>query len=257
METIRLLFFTSLWTAVRAAPLPKLSRRVELVAGLIPFAAFGLRVLAASFLGVPEDDPVRRAVAPLVDWVNGVDGVLPYQWVLDVTVAIGLVWLASRWRLATIWVMPAVRRQVWRAFTSLAFRSSDGSRLGGDSGSRDRRAHLPVTGPSRERPSRPVWPAAEVRGDRTTAQLAEPIRHPREPSDGLDDAVRGIPRGLPFPQPAEYEQRRSPFREPMQDDQAPPRLPRSFRGLRPRSQLQSPAHRLVQEPLPAPYPGGS
>jgi glucan phosphoethanolaminetransferase (alkaline phosphatase superfamily) len=34
--------------------------------------------------------------------------------VLDVTVAIGLVWLASigniprRWRLATIWVMPAV-----------------------------------------------------------------------------------------------------------------------------------------------------
>ena len=100
METIRLLFFTSLWTAVRAAPLPKLSRRVELVAGLIPFAT--------CFLGVPEDDPVRRAVAPLVDWVNGVAGVLPYQWVLDVTVAIGLVWLASRWRLATIWVMPAV-----------------------------------------------------------------------------------------------------------------------------------------------------
>jgi len=39
---------------------------------------------------------------------------VPFQWVLDVTVAIGLVWLASianiprRWRLATIWVMPAV-----------------------------------------------------------------------------------------------------------------------------------------------------
>ena len=114
METVRLLFFTALWTAVWAAPLPKLSRRVELVAGLIPFAAFGLRVFAACFIGVPEDDPVRRTVAPLVDWVNGVSGVLPYQWVLDVTVAIGLVWLASIagiprwWRLATIWVMPAV-----------------------------------------------------------------------------------------------------------------------------------------------------
>jgi hypothetical protein len=54
------------------------------------------------------------AVAPLVDWVNGDSGWVPFQWVLDVTVAIGLVWLASigniprRWRLATIWVMPTV-----------------------------------------------------------------------------------------------------------------------------------------------------
>jgi hypothetical protein len=44
MDTIRLLLFTTLWTTIWAAPLPKLSRRVELVAGLIPFAAFGLRV---------------------------------------------------------------------------------------------------------------------------------------------------------------------------------------------------------------------
>lgn len=114
MEILRLFIFTALWTGVWAAPLPKLSKRVELVAGLIPFAAFGLRVFAACFIGVPEDDPVRRAVAPLVDWVNGVFGVFSYQWVIDVTVAIGLVWLASiagiprRWRLATIWVMPAV-----------------------------------------------------------------------------------------------------------------------------------------------------
>jgi len=119
MDTIRLLLFTTLWTAIWAAPLPKLSRRVELVAGLIPFAAFGLRVFGACFIGVPADDPVRMAVAPLVDWVNsdwanGDWGVVPFQWVLDVTVAIGLVWLASigniprRWRLATIWVMPAV-----------------------------------------------------------------------------------------------------------------------------------------------------
>lgn len=114
METIRLLIFTAIWTAIWAAPLPKLSRGVELVAGLIPFAAFGLRVFGACFIGVPDDDPVRRAVAPLVDWVNGVSGTVPFQWVLDVTVAIGLVWFASiaaiprRRRLATIWVMPAV-----------------------------------------------------------------------------------------------------------------------------------------------------
>jgi hypothetical protein len=120
METLRLVFFTTLWTAIWAAPLPKLSRRMELVAGLIPFAAFGLRVFGACFIGVPEDDQVRKAVAPLVDWINGVSGTVPFQWVLDITVAIGLVWLASianisrQRRLATIWVMPAV------ALTSLA-----------------------------------------------------------------------------------------------------------------------------------------
>jgi hypothetical protein len=114
METFRLLLFTTLWTAIWVAPLPKLSRRVELVAGLIPFAAFGLRVFGACFIGVPADDPVRMVVAPLVDWINGASGPVPFQWVLDVTVAIGLVWFASianiprRWRLATIWVMPAV-----------------------------------------------------------------------------------------------------------------------------------------------------
>jgi hypothetical protein len=114
METFRLLFFTTIWTAIWAAPLPKLSRGVELVAGLIPFAAFGLRVFGACFIGVPADDPVRMTVAPLVDWINGVSGTVPFQWVLDVTVAIGLVWFASianiprPWRLATIWIMPAV-----------------------------------------------------------------------------------------------------------------------------------------------------
>jgi hypothetical protein len=121
MDTIRLLLFTTLWTAIWAAPLPKLSRRVELVAGLIQFAAFGLLVFGSCFIGVPADDPVRMAVAPIVDWVNGGSGAVPFQWVLDGTVAIGLVWLASigtisrRWRLATIWIMPAV------ALASLAF----------------------------------------------------------------------------------------------------------------------------------------
>jgi hypothetical protein len=114
METLRLLLFTTLWTAIWAAPLPQLSRRVELVVGLFPFAAFGLRVFGACFIGVPADDPVRMMVAPMVDWINGASGAVPFQLVLDITVAIGLVWFASianishRWRLATIWIMPAV-----------------------------------------------------------------------------------------------------------------------------------------------------
>jgi hypothetical protein len=53
METFRLLLFTTLWNAIWAAPLPELSRRVELVAGLIPVTAFGLRVFGACFIGVP------------------------------------------------------------------------------------------------------------------------------------------------------------------------------------------------------------
>ena len=57
METVRLLLFTTLWTAIWAAPLPKLSRRAELVAGLISFAAFGLRVFGACFIGVPGPLP--------------------------------------------------------------------------------------------------------------------------------------------------------------------------------------------------------
>jgi len=95
METFRLILFTTLWTAIWAAPLPKLSRGAELVAGLIPFAAFGLRVFGACFIGMPADDPVRMAVAPLVDWINGGWGVVPFQRVLDITVAIGLVWFAA------------------------------------------------------------------------------------------------------------------------------------------------------------------
>jgi len=109
-----LLFFTLLWTAIWAAPLPRLSRRVELIAGLVPFTAFGLRVFASFFTGVPDDDPVRATVAPLVEWVAGQTGLVPYQIVLDATVALGLVWLASVFdiprqsRLATAWLMPAV-----------------------------------------------------------------------------------------------------------------------------------------------------
>jgi len=61
MDTIRLLLFTTLWTAIWAAPLPKLSRRVELVAGLIPFAAFGLRVFGSCFIGVPAGHDLGHA----------------------------------------------------------------------------------------------------------------------------------------------------------------------------------------------------
>lgn len=113
MDSARLLVFTFLWTAIWAASLPRLSRRAELIAGLVPFTAFGLRVFASFFTGVADDDPVKATVAPLVEWVVGQTGVVPYQVILDATVAIGLVWLASVFdipkqsRVATAWLMPA------------------------------------------------------------------------------------------------------------------------------------------------------
>lgn len=118
-DTVRLLIFTIIWTVVWVAPLPRLGRWTELVAGLVPFAAFGLRVFAGFFVGVPADDPVRVAVSPLLDWIDGRAGVPPYAWVLDATVALGLVWLASafdiprRSRMATAWIMPVVAALSW------------------------------------------------------------------------------------------------------------------------------------------------
>jgi hypothetical protein len=112
MDTLRLLVLTALWTALWIAPLPRRWRRFELIAGLTPFCAFGLRVFAGFFVGVPADDPVRVMVGPLLDWVNGRAGAVPYQWVLDATVGIGLVWLACAFdiprsaRIATMWIMP-------------------------------------------------------------------------------------------------------------------------------------------------------
>lgn len=113
-DTARLILFTLLWSAAWVAPLPRMAPRPELVMGLIPFAAFGLRVFAGFFVGVPAEDPVRSAVGPLLDWIDGRAGFPPYGWVLDATVALGLAWLASafdiprRTRIATAWIMPAV-----------------------------------------------------------------------------------------------------------------------------------------------------
>lgn len=113
-QITQLLLFTLLWTAVWVAPLPQLGRRAELIVGLIPFVAFGLRVFAGFFVGVPDDDPVRSFVRPLLDWINGQTGFPRYAWVLDGTVALGLVWLASafeiprRSRIATACIMPSV-----------------------------------------------------------------------------------------------------------------------------------------------------
>lgn len=73
MGQVRLILFTLLWTIVWAAPVS----RVELLAGLLPFVAFGLRVFAGFFVGVPADDPVRLAVSPLLQWVAGESGVIP------------------------------------------------------------------------------------------------------------------------------------------------------------------------------------
>jgi hypothetical protein len=50
----------------------------------------------------------------MLDWINGRAGFPPYAWVLDATIALGLVWLASTFdiprksRIATAWIMPAV-----------------------------------------------------------------------------------------------------------------------------------------------------
>ena len=94
-DTARLILFTLVWSAVWVAPMPRLGLRAELVAGLVAFVAFGLRVFAGFFVGVPDEDPVRSAVSPLLDWINGRAGFPPYGWVLDATVALGLAWLTS------------------------------------------------------------------------------------------------------------------------------------------------------------------
>ena len=118
-DTARLILFTLVWTAVWVAPLPRLGLWAEVVAGLVPFTAFGLRVFAGFFVGVPDEDPVRSAVSPLLDWINGRAGFPPYAWLLDATIALGLVWLASafdiprRSRIATAWIMPAVAVLAW------------------------------------------------------------------------------------------------------------------------------------------------
>ena len=118
-DTARFIVFTLVWTAVWVAPLPSLGRWAELGAGLLPFAAFGLRVFAGFFVGVPDEDPVRAAVSPLLNWIDGRAGFPPYGWVLDATVVLGLVWLASafdiprRCRIATAWIVPVVAVLAW------------------------------------------------------------------------------------------------------------------------------------------------
>ena len=113
-DTARLILFTLVWTAIWVAPLPRLARWAELVAGLVPFAAFGLRVFAGFFAGVPNEDHVRLVVSPLLSWINGGAGFPPFGWVLDATVALGLAWLASAFdiprqsRIATVWIIPVV-----------------------------------------------------------------------------------------------------------------------------------------------------
>ncbi len=113
METIQLILFTTLWTGIWVLPLKPLPRALEIMAGLLPFCAFGLRVFAGFFATVPHGDPIGDCVRPLTDWVSGA-GNPSYQLVLDCTVAIGLLWFAEafhiprRSRLATAWVIPAV-----------------------------------------------------------------------------------------------------------------------------------------------------
>ena len=113
MEIIHLVCFTVIWTSIWVIPLKPLPRALEVATGIFPFCAFGLRVFAGFFAGVPHGDPIGDYVRPLTDWVNGA-GNPPYQFVLDTTVALGLLWFAAtfhipwRSRIATAWVLPAV-----------------------------------------------------------------------------------------------------------------------------------------------------
>ena len=119
METAQLVIFTVLWTFIWTLPARHFSRPTELIIGLIPFVAFGLRVFAGFFTDVPPGDPVRDFVSPLTDWVNGsgtpsFQCFLTFQCVLDTAVAVGLFWFAAAFniprqsRLATAWIIPAI-----------------------------------------------------------------------------------------------------------------------------------------------------
>jgi hypothetical protein len=113
MDTAQLVIFTAIWTFIWTLPTRYVSRRFELIIGLIPFTAFGLRVFVGFFTDVPPGDPVRDCVGPLIDWVNG-SGILSFQCVLDAAVAVGLFWFAAAFsiprqsRLATAWIIPAI-----------------------------------------------------------------------------------------------------------------------------------------------------
>ncbi len=113
METAQLIIFTALWTAIWTLPAKHVSRSAELLLGLFPFVAFGLRVFAGFFTDVPLGDPVREFVSPLTDWVNG-SGTPSFQCILDCAVAVGLFWFATAFdiprqsRLATAWIIPAI-----------------------------------------------------------------------------------------------------------------------------------------------------
>ena len=113
METVQLILFTVIWICIWVFPLKPLPRTFEIIAGLIPFCAFSLRVFAGFFVTVPHGDPVGDCVRPLTDWVLGA-GSPSYQLVLDGTIAVGLLWFAQAFhipwhsRLATSWIFAAV-----------------------------------------------------------------------------------------------------------------------------------------------------
>ena len=112
METLQLVLFTLIWTGFWVLPLRPLSPATEVVIGLIPFCAFGLRVFTGFFETVPPGDQIGDYVRPITDWVNGAGGP-SYQLVLDGTVALGLVWFARHSifpyaAASSAWIFPAI-----------------------------------------------------------------------------------------------------------------------------------------------------
>ncbi len=98
--------------------------------GLIPFVDFGMRVFAGFFVDVPEDDPVRSFARPLLDWVDGRAGFPPYQGVLDVTVALGLVWLASAFEMPRRSPIPSGLRKRATIVNAMAIPAAAGIGIG-------------------------------------------------------------------------------------------------------------------------------
>lgn len=100
-ESWKLLAFSGLWAVVWIVAPARLNRTLTITLGLLTLIPFALRIFAAFFVGVPSDDPVHAFFRPLTDYLRGVApaGPVPFQLIVDVAVAVGLIWTAGYFRL--------------------------------------------------------------------------------------------------------------------------------------------------------------
>lgn len=100
-ESWKLLAFSGLWAVVWIVAPARLNRTLTITLGLLTLIPFALRIFAAFFDGIPVDDPVHALVRPLTDYLRGVAPAspVPFQLIIDVAVAVGLIWTAGYFRL--------------------------------------------------------------------------------------------------------------------------------------------------------------